>query len=78
MEGPCQGMRMNTKLDPIQESILRCTQFRGPVPHEAEVRRMAGEIQAALKTGALTLHDVRTLADCLETIARKQAPMRAV
>lgn len=69
---------MMTNLDPVQEAVQRATQFRGPVPHEQEVRRIAGELLAALKAGQLTPHDLRTLADCLETAARRAQPLRAV
>lgn len=69
---------MMTNLDPVQEAVQRQSQFRGPVPHEEEVRRIAGELLAAFKSGQLTSHDLRTLADCLETAVRKAQPLRAV
>lgn len=69
---------MMTKLDPVQESIQRCVQFRGPLAHETEVRNIATEILAALKAGNLTTHDVRTIADALETGVRKAQPLKAV
>lgn len=65
-------------MDPIAESIMRSTQFRGPLQHEAEVRRIAGELLGALKSGALSAHDLRTIADCLETGVRKGTPLKAV
>ena len=69
---------MQTKLDPIQESIQRCQQFRGPLTHEADVRRIAGELLGALKSGALDAHDLRTIADCLETGVRRSTKLHAV
>ena len=65
-------------LDPIGEAIMRSTQFRGPLTHEAEVRRIAGELLGALKTGALDQNDLRALADCIETGVRRTRPMRVV
>lgn len=69
---------MMTKLDPVQESIQRSIQFRGPLAHEAEVRKIATELLDAMKSGVLTAHDVRSIADCLETGVRKATPLKSV
>ena len=69
---------MQTNLDPVQESIVRSQQFRGPLTHESEVRRIATELLNAMKTGALDAHDVRTIADCLETGVRRSTKLKAV
>jgi hypothetical protein len=69
---------MSTKLDAVTESVQRCTQFRGPLSHEADVRRIAAELLGALKTGALDANDLRCIADCLETGVRKGTKLTAV
>lgn len=69
---------MSTKLDPVEESVQRCTQFRGPLDHEPQVRQVAGELLAAFRAGQLTAHDLRTVADCLETGVRRAARLQAV
>jgi hypothetical protein len=65
-------------MDAIAESIMRSTQFRGPLRHEAEVRRIATELLTALQQGALDSHDLRTIADCLETGVRRTTKLKAV
>lgn len=65
-------------MDAIAEAIMRSTQFRGPLHHEEEVRKIATELLGALKTGTLTNHDLRTIADCIETGCRKGTPLKAV
>jgi hypothetical protein len=69
---------MNTNLDAVTESIHRSVQFRGPLHHEADVRRIATELLTAMKSGALSTHDIRTIADCLETGVRKTSRMTVV
>jgi len=63
-------------MDAIAESLMRSTQFRGPVPNEPEVRRLAGELLQAMQQGVLTANDLRALADCLETGVRKGGRVR--
>lgn len=65
-------------MDAISESVMRSTQFRGPLAHEAEVRRIAGELLAAHQQGLLDAHDLRTIADCLETGVRRRTALKAV
>ena len=65
-------------MDAIGEAIMRSTQFRGPLDHEAEVRRIAGELLAAWRQGLLTAHDLRTIADCLETGVRRRSAVQVV
>jgi len=62
---------MMTNLTAIDESIRRCTQFRGPVPNEQEVRRIATELITALHQGQLQHNDLKAIADCLETACRR-------
>lgn len=69
---------MMTNLDPVSESVHRSQQFRGPLQHEQEVRRIAGDILAAHQAGQLSTHDVRTIADCLETAMRKKTQLKSV
>jgi hypothetical protein len=65
-------------MDAIGEAIMRSQQFRGPLSHEPDVRRIAGELLTAFHQGALDAHDIRTIADCLETGARKGTRTKSV
>lgn len=69
---------MMTNLSPVEESIRRCTQFRGPVPHEADVRRIATDLVRAFEAGQLAVNDLKAIADCLETACRKGSKMVVV
>lgn len=65
-------------MDAIGEAIMRSQQFRGPLSHEPDVRRIATELLQAYHQGALDAHDLRTIADCLETGVRKGTRLKAV
>ncbi|HEV8359879.1 MAG TPA: hypothetical protein VGR28_05410 [Candidatus Thermoplasmatota archaeon] len=65
-------------MDPIGEAIMRSQQFRGPLSHETEVRQIAGDLLTAYKQGVLDAHDLRTIADCIETGVRKGTRLKAV